>query len=316
MWTEMDCCHWRVVFTDCVMWTDDLHRGRKALKNVHMLACLSASPRRKVMAFISRGQFKEWCVWLWPATLITLVVTNDDKTNNRLIPDWKEKSWFSHSTIKLCSAQVIRHAEKVWVNISGSKLRSAANTLLGNGNILVSVRLWAELSWGFTAEAADNTLPAAAAAAAEVPGEEEQPWDRTQGACWSCDRSTYPWALPPEVRNELQELGSCIECSYHCCEENKSKYRNSTSANCEESIVIYRLWKVILWKVLGAVFLPHVLRLSSMVTRRSRGVLWQRVQRCRRLTAHRILLCRRPCWRHEGSADRPQVALDRPESGM
>lgn len=110
----------------------------------------------------------------------------------------------------------------------------------------MSVGLWAELSWGFTAEAADNTPPAAAAAAAvaeeaEEPGEEEPPWDRTQGACWSCDRSTYPWALPPEVRSELQELGSCIECSYHRWEGNKSKYRNSARANCEESIVIYRL---------------------------------------------------------------------------
>lgn len=180
------------------------------------------------------------CVITTCNTLITLVVANDDKTNDRLIPDWTEKSWFSHSTIKLCLAQVIRHAEKVRVDIPRSQLRSAAKALLGNGNVLVFVCLWAELSWGFTAEAADNTLPAAAAAvAAEEPGEEGQPWDRTQGACWSCDRSTYPWALPPEVRSELQELGSCIECSYHRCEENKSKYRNS--AHCEESIVIYRL---------------------------------------------------------------------------
>lgn len=74
----------------------------------------------------------------------------------------------------------------------------------------------AELSWGFTAEAAGNTLPAAVSG---EPGEGQQPWDRTQGACWSCDRSTYPWPLPPEVRNEPRELGSCIECSSHCCEE-------------------------------------------------------------------------------------------------
>lgn len=109
-------------------------------------------------------------------------------------------------------------------------------------SVCLSVCLWAELSWGFTAEAADNTPPAAAAAvaAAEGPGEAEPPWDRTPGACRSCDRSTCPWALPPEVRSELQELGSCIECSSRCCEENKSKYRNSTSANCEESIVVYR----------------------------------------------------------------------------
>lgn len=84
----------------------------------------------------------------------------------------------------------------------------------------MSVGLWAELSRGFTAEAADNTPPAAAAAP-EEPGGEGRPWDRTQGACRSCDRSPYPWALPPEVRSELPELGSCIERSYHCCEENK-----------------------------------------------------------------------------------------------
>lgn len=81
---------------------------------------------------------------------------------------------------------------------------------------LVSVSR-AELNWSFTAEAADNTLPAAA----EDPGEGAQPWDRTQGACWSCDRLTYPWALLPEVRSELQELRSCIECSRHCWEESR-----------------------------------------------------------------------------------------------
>lgn len=106
--------------------------------------------------------------------------------------------------------------EKVWVNIP--KPQWTANTLLGKGNILASVS-GAELSWGFTAEAAGNTPPAAAA---EEPAEGGRPWDRMQGACWSCDRSTYPWPLLPEVRNELRELGSCIECSHRCWEESRA----------------------------------------------------------------------------------------------
>lgn len=66
----------------------------------------------------------------------------------------------------------------------------------------------------------------------------------------------------------------------------------------------------------GGVFLPHVLRLGGMVARWGRGVLWQRLQRRRWVAAHRKLLCRRPCRRHVGSADRPKVALNRPEWGM
>lgn len=78
------------------------------------------------------------------------------------------------------------------------------------------ILLRSAVSWSFTAKAADNTLPAAA----EEPGEEEQPRDRIQVACWSCDRSTCPWPRPPGVGNELPQLGSCTERSYHCCEEN------------------------------------------------------------------------------------------------
>lgn len=62
-------------------------------------------------------------------------------------------------------------------------------------------------------------MPPAAAAAGE-PGEGEEPRDRTRGARWSCDRSTCPWPRPPGVRNELQQLGLCTECSYQRCEEN------------------------------------------------------------------------------------------------
>ena len=62
-----------------------------------------------------------------------------------------------------------------------------------------------------TAEVADNTLPAAA----EEPGGGEQRRDRTQEACWSCDRLTYPWPCPPGVRKEVQQLGSCTESSLH-----------------------------------------------------------------------------------------------------
>lgn len=81
----------------------------------------------------------------------------------------------------------------------------------------VCIHLRSAVSRSFTAEAADNTLPAAA----EEPGEGERPQDRTREACWSCDRSTCPWPRLPGVGNELQQLGSCTACSYHCCEENK-----------------------------------------------------------------------------------------------
>lgn len=53
------------------------------------------------------------CVIMDCNKLITLVAANDDKTNDGLIPNWKEKSRFSHSTINLCLIKVIRHAEKV-----------------------------------------------------------------------------------------------------------------------------------------------------------------------------------------------------------
>ena len=71
------------------------------------------------------------------------------------------------------------------------------------------------VSLSFTGEAADNKL----LAAAEEPGEGEQPQDRKQEACWSCDRSTCPWQRLPVVGKELQ-LGSCTERSFHCCEDN------------------------------------------------------------------------------------------------
>lgn len=99
-------------------------------------------------------------------------------------------------------------------------------------SIVYLFHLRAAVCWGFTAEAADNMPPAAAA---EEPGEGEQLQDRTREACWSCDRSTCPWPRPPGVRNELQQLGSCTERSYHCCGENtrvtlstNSKYGNVT----------------------------------------------------------------------------------------
>lgn len=56
-------------------------------------------------------------------------------------------------------------------------------------------------------------------AAAEEPGEMEQPQDMIREACWSCDRSTCPWPRPSGVRSELQQLGSCTEHSCHCCEQ-------------------------------------------------------------------------------------------------
>lgn len=93
----------------------------------------------------------------------------------------------------------------------------------------VCIHLRSAVSRSFTAEAADNMPPAAD----EEPGEGERPQGRTQEACWSCDRRTCPWSLPPGVGKELQRLGSCTECSYHCCEENtdvtlstNSKYGN------------------------------------------------------------------------------------------
>lgn len=81
----------------------------------------------------------------------------------------------------------------------------------------VRIYLRAVVGQSFTAEAADNTPPAAA----EEPGEGEQPQDRTREACWSCDRSTCPWTCPPAVGSE--QLGSCTERSYHCWEENMKK---------------------------------------------------------------------------------------------
>lgn len=66
----------------------------------------------------------------------------------------------------------------------------------------------AAVRWSFTAEAADNMLPAAAA---EEPGEGEQPRDRIRGACWSCDRLTCPWPRPSEVGKGLQQVDSCTE---------------------------------------------------------------------------------------------------------
>lgn len=81
----------------------------------------------------------------------------------------------------------------------------------------VCIHLRSAVSRSLTAEAADNMLPAAA----EEPGEGEQPRDRIQEACWSCDRSTCPWPCPPGVGKVLQQLGSCTERSYRCCEENR-----------------------------------------------------------------------------------------------
>lgn len=77
----------------------------------------------------------------------------------------------------------------------------------------------------FTAEAADNMRPAAAE---EEPGEEERLRGRTREACWSCDRSTYPWPCLAESGKGLRRLGSCTERSYHCFkeEEEKEKTRN------------------------------------------------------------------------------------------
>lgn len=88
----------------------------------------------------------------------------------------------------------------------------------GHRNIYrVSFHLRAAASRRFTAEAADNTPPAAA----EEPAEAEQRRGRAQEAHWSCDRASCPWPRPPGGRKELRDLGSCIEHSYHCCEENK-----------------------------------------------------------------------------------------------
>lgn len=80
----------------------------------------------------------------------------------------------------------------------------------------------------FTEEAADNMLPAAAAA--EEPGEGELLQDRTQEACWSCGRLTYPWSCLPEVGKELLWLGSCTERSNHCCEINPQVTFRSTNS--------------------------------------------------------------------------------------
>lgn len=100
----------------------------------------------------------------------------------------------------------------------------------GNAASLASVS-GAELR----AEAADNTPPAAAAVAAEEPGGGGQPWGRKRGPCWSCDRSTYPRPLRPEVRNELQRLGSCIERSHRCRgkKEKERKKKKSGAVNIE-----------------------------------------------------------------------------------
>lgn len=93
---------------------------------------------------------------------------------------------------------------------------SQTNTALETEKSEVCIDLRSAVRRSFTAEVADNMLPAAA----EEPGEWEQPQDRIQEACWSCDRPTCPWPLLPGAGKELQQLGSCTEHSYRCsCRE-------------------------------------------------------------------------------------------------
>lgn len=59
--------------------------------------------------------------------------------------DWfpigKKSPGFTHGRIKAVLSSGDQACRRIWVNIPRSKLRRAANALLGNGNILVSVCL-------------------------------------------------------------------------------------------------------------------------------------------------------------------------------
>ena len=125
----------------------------------------------------------------------------------------------------VCSIQLIRH-KNCLKECPPKQCHTNKNTRTNVGHMNTPlereisegcIHLRSAVSWSFTARAVDSTLPAAA----EEPGEGEQPRDRIQVACWSCDRSTCPLPRPPGVGNELLQLGSCTERSYHCCEENR-----------------------------------------------------------------------------------------------
>lgn len=105
----------------------------------------------------------------------------------------------------MCSVQLDRHRitqrndpqALTSLTHKHSHIISQMDTQLAAEISEVCIHLRSAVSWSFTAEAADNMLPAAGAA--EEPGEGGQLQDRIQEACRSCDRSTCPWLRPSGV---------------------------------------------------------------------------------------------------------------------